>query len=281
MPNSSEDKSLASREALKSRISELYQKSIKENPSSLTAEHVTRLKSYLYEECPNKVLQLSKQCASTGIFSIDSLRTAIKKAEGEGTNAGPRVPSFTNPAEVAKYRELFQCEYSPYVACENDTLLLAKGTVPGNAAFGEIITKLLSEMDQLLWNLNECSFSLNLLQPPFGQEKSFDSKILGAIIGSVESVYASNRSRRAELVNAFRQRASDTVHLNANPQTTDTRHYLAHSEEETIADVATHALMLRNRYFIIPFLHCTFYILFIYFQLRPHALLCAQKLKSH
>lgn len=246
------EKTLTCRESLKSRITEMYQTSIKQTPSSLTPEHISHFKSLMYDKFPRKVLQLNEQCAS--IYSRDFLRTALKdpaKADNiqdKSAISGPtiRVPTFKNATEVAKYRDLFQREYQPYVAAENETFLLPNGTIPVNATFGDIVGKLLVEVDQFLWDLNECSFTLNLLRPPFGEEKSIDSKILSSMISNIDSLYSATRSKRTALLMFFSGRGEETVELNLRPQMMDTRYFVEHSEEENVNEMSTYAILLRN-----------------------------------
>ena len=185
--------------------------------------------------------------------------------------------SFTKPADVRQYRSLYQRNYKPYVASENATLLLANGLVRADVAettgknmmtttatakgqekalpartmstsFGCLISRLLAEVRQLLWSVQECQIALELIRAPFGQENSYDGKLLKAAKSIMHEVAKSTRGKQNNLLDAHERRASNIINLAYSPQLVDTRCSVASKGEQLAADVALYATLIRNNY---------------------------------
>ena len=238
----SDEKWLSTSESVKLRITELYRKSIRENPSPVNEDLIGKLRHFFYEQCPAKVSQLNEQCQT--IYTRQSLQSIANSIDRITSN----IPTFNNSEEVEQYRNLYRQQYWPYVANESCTMLLPDGPIPINVKFGEIIDRLLFEVEQFILSLIECRFTLNLMLSPFGAERSFDSKMLASMISNVVNISQLTRSKRIALRRVVRSRAADIVTLNERPQLNDTRHYVEHSETELFNDLSTYAIMLRNNY---------------------------------
>lgn len=258
------------REALKSRIGELYNGSIKANPSFLAAQNLDQVKRFLLEGVPAKVLQLNRD-VSTGVYSRASLQSIVAANNNKNKlTAGAKKSStfadtilrsnFGSASQVAAYRSLYQRSYRPHVALESQTLLLPEGPVPGNVQLGQITSQLIGELESAQEELLAASTTLHLLQPPFGAQgaeaeegkkalsSSFDLKLLSMTVAEVDSVQASLRSCRRSLVTVHSQRAFDLSTLATSPQMEDVRAYLRHSETASLERIALSALVLRNSY---------------------------------
>lgn len=202
----------------------------------LNIEYVEQLRHYLYEKIPHKILQLTSDIET--IYKAEYLQQKASSVE----IFAKIIPMFENEQDICKYRQLNETNF------ESDILLLPHGLTMPNQHFEEIYTKLLNEIHQLYMWSQQVLLNLPLLQPPFGEVKSFDSHVLSSLTSVIENAFQTSTSYLKYMQSVYQDRGRVLVELATKPQFTDVRHYLQEAQCELFDAIELKAMEIRNTY---------------------------------
>lgn len=220
----------------------MHHKSIKQNPTMLATGAVEQFKAFVFKTAPEQLFRLNQQIAA--ILNSKSMQCHLSSVH----MLNKVIARFEATEDMVNYRRLYQRRFRPFVAME-DTLLLPEGRQPTNDRFYEVFDQMLNETNAMLWSLRECSRTLVLLQPPLGDEKSYDIKVYASLLGLVVDITNLAAAFKSQiLISSLEKRSNYTTLVFLTPQLEDSRHYAREIETKHFFVYQQLVVELRNYY---------------------------------
>lgn len=209
----------------------------------LNEEFISFLREYLYETIPTKMLDMSDDVKT--IYQASHLREKASSVDMLIKSLGCEIKS---EQDVVAFRERYRRNAEDLY---NESSMFPNGIVKPNEYCYKVYQKLLHEIDQFYMCMQRIQLNLPLLNPPYGEEKSFDSTVLSALLSTIDGAFFSMSKYRLNLQTIFHERGRILLDFFQKPQMTDSCHYMQAIEDEIFYDIEMKATEIRNTYAIV------------------------------
>lgn len=231
--------------SVKKNVLKMHHKSIKQNPTMLATNAVEQFKTFVFKTAPEQLFRLNKQLET--MFNKNSMQCHLSSVH----MLDKAIANFENTEDMINYRRLYQRRFRPFVAME-DTLLLPNGYQSTNDRFYNVFDQIINDTNDILWSLNECSGTLNLLKPPLGNEKSYDIKVFASLLELIgDLINLVNVFKSKILISSIDKRSNYTTLVFLTPQLEDSRQYARETESKHFFVYQQLVVTFRNCYCIL------------------------------
>lgn len=223
-------------------IQSFYQKSVAENPRLLTQDHIDKIKKFLYEFCPQKMLKITKEFLPN--YTIENLSKTASCVEKFIYS----MPKLSTEEDILNYENLYRKDFSDHFAAGNDPILLPTGPVKSSNEFIRLHRQLLDEINEFLWHCSEIRFIFNLMRPPYGKTNNFTNKVADKINETVNEIINGLDRQQSFLLCVYEQRAEQMARVTMLPQMEDVQLKLKNGEQYCWINFQTFVRQIQQYY---------------------------------